>query len=120
LSSVQIQKLKCDNQPDGCAQCVKKGMPCTLTLATQKTYVRGAPQETGQASDGLNLEVERLRADVDFLLQEAHLLRRDVQQLQLENMQLRNVLAGLQTSFPNRNVSNNSSNIYHSVMLSNS
>ncbi|GFF98823.1 hypothetical protein IFM61392_00492 [Aspergillus lentulus] len=98
-----IQKLKCDNQPDGCAQCVKKGMPCTLTLATQKTYVRGALQETGQARDGLNLEVERLRADVDFLLQEVHLLRRDVQQLQLENMQLRNVLAGLQTSFPNRN-----------------
>ena len=95
-------------------------MPCTLTLATQKTYVRGALQETGQARDGLNLEVERLRADVDFLLQEVHLLRRDVQQLQLENMQLRNVLAGLQTSFPNRNVSNNSSNIYHSVMLSSS
>ncbi|KAH2143813.1 hypothetical protein KXV68_005805 [Aspergillus fumigatus] len=98
-----IQKLKCDNQPNGCAQCLKKGMRCTLTLATQKTYVRGTPKETGQARDGLNLEVERLHADVDFLLQDVHLLRRDVQQLQLENMQLRNALAGLQASFPNRN-----------------
>lgn len=54
----RIQKLKCDNQPNGCAQCLKK---------------------------------------------DVHLLRRDVQQLQLENMQLRNALAGLQASFPNRN-----------------
>lgn len=92
-------------------------MRCTLTLATQKTYVRGTPKETGQARDGLNLEVERLHADVDFLLQDVHLLRRDVQQLQLENMQLRNALAGLQASFPNRNVGNNSPDIYHSVML---
>ncbi|GIJ82808.1 hypothetical protein Asppvi_001323 [Aspergillus pseudoviridinutans] len=99
----RVQKLKCDNDPDGCAQCVKRSMQCTLTLATQKTYVRGAPQETGQARDGLNLEVERLREDVNLLQQDVILLRRDLHLLRQENMQLRRELAGLQAGFPNQN-----------------
>ncbi|GFF53473.1 hypothetical protein IFM51744_08114 [Aspergillus udagawae] len=99
----RVQKLKCDNDPDGCAQCVKRSMQCTLTLATQKTYVRGAPRETGQARDGLNLEVERLRADVNLLQQDVVMLRRDIHLLRQENMQLRRVLAGSQTVFPNYN-----------------